>query len=386
MVLLGTESKPYHLDFGKGDRTKVLKENPLADKTLALFLEDVVMANDMEKACAGKDTYHGLKVYRHDSHKVTLSKLREAPKQSDIIKVINLVTGRTQKDQDLPRLDKSLKVTGAIPGAVSDLKDVVSATKADLSTRVQNNSSGSVVGAQNTHATQAFVDLDDSVATAHTVQSTDYSNTPGDLSTLKSVLAGQISTVEGASTVFSDISMEIPGSPAAAEKVGVDGTSASFSRPILLSREMTEKGGSSNPRPNGKLMKSSVESEEPYNSDADLRPALDADEIEVDVKTTHLKPSFGSGSSQKKKKGSRRKTVHKGKGGRKNAVVSSSNQGTQHSNHAVASLYQPSETSPKLNSEAQPGAHPNAVERKFTGNGKQVASEYLHSTLTLSRC
>jgi len=344
------------------------------------------MANEIEKACVAKENFHGLKVYRHDSYKETLSELRKAPEQSEIITVINLDTGVTHRFQDPARLSKALKAISAIPSAITELKAPMSETTADLFTEIQNNPSGSAAGAQNLHFAEALGDLDDWVTTVHTVRSTEVPNTPGDLSTLKSVSPGQILTVGEASTGFSDISTDIPESPATAEKGGVYEPSCSPRRTIFLNPKVPEKGGSPNPLPNVKSVESTVESRLINKADVALRPGPHTDKMDLaEVHTSNPTREVGSGSSKKKKKGSKRKTVHKGKCGTRKTAVSSSSQGNQDSNDSLTSLHQQSETPAKLNNGAQSGEKSNAVESQSMDNGKRVSSEQSNLTLTSSR-
>lgn len=380
-ALASTEPRPYDLIYNNGDRTKLLAENPLADKTLVLFLEDVVMANEMEKACVSKDAFHGLKVYRHDAYKDTISELRKAPLPSDILRVVDMTAGAAVHFQGPKRLPEALQALGLFLAAVSDVMGPVSDTKADLSGNVQSTSSSSAAAAQSTRSTEILGDLDDSEATLHTVQSTEVPNTPGGSSTLNSLSPGQASTVAGASTGFSDLSTDVPESIAKAEKsTSIDDSAASPTRHAILNPKVIENGDSSNSLPNGKSAKPSAGSKVSDKVEAVLRTGFNTNKIDVaGVETTNSTPAAESGSIKKKKKGSKRKTVHRGKGA-KNTAESSSGQGGQGSNNAIVASNPPAGTPEKLNNKALPEANSGAVE-SLTENGKQMPFAESYSVL-----
>ena len=89
-----------------GDRTKVLEEQPLADHSLAIFLEDVIMANGMEEARIQNATYqNGLKVYRHQSYTKVYSNLQNARKEQEKYTYHDLTKGfRSDTTPELRKL------------------------------------------------------------------------------------------------------------------------------------------------------------------------------------------------------------------------------------------------------------------------------------------
>lgn len=378
-----TEPRPYNLTYNNGDRTKLLAKNLLADKTLVLFLEDVVMANHMEKACVSKDTFHGLKVYRHDSYKDIISELRKAPLPSDILRAVDVTAGAAVHFQGPKRLPEALQALGLFPVTVSDVMRPVSDTKVDLSGNLQSTSSSSA--AQSTRSTEILGDLDDSEATLHTVQPTEVPNTPGGSSTLNTVSPEQSSNVAGASTGLSDLSTAVSKSIAKAEdSTSIDDSSASPTRHAILSPKVIENVDISNSLPNGKSAKLGAGCKVSDKVEAVLCTSFNTDKIDfAGVETTNSTPAAESGSIKKKKKGSKRKTVHRGKSA-KNTAESSSPQSGQGSNNATVTSNQPAGTSEELNNKALPEANSAAIEC-LTENGKQVPFAEFYPVLILSR-
>jgi hypothetical protein len=313
--------KPYVLTFKGGDRTKVLQENPLASKTAALFLEDLVMANEMEKACLTKETYQtGLKVYRHQSHIDTSTKLRNARKSQEKYTYYFLTTGATSSHLS-EGLKELIKTVADTSGPDSDF---------------------TVLG-------------DDGENTLHpeyTLEPVEAPNTPGNSSTLNSVSPGQPPTVEGASTAFSDISSASPGLDATAKKSSVHDSPARPSQLIASTPKVAAKNNNSNGPP--------TFSEVLDQSNGGLQTTPHADKANVtEVEGTISTPTVESGSSKKKFRGSKRKSRNKRKGIKK-IEEPLSGRDDQDQDLATVSLEQPSETPPSLDIKVEPEArtHP----------------------------
>jgi hypothetical protein len=361
----------------------VLRENLLADKALVLFLEDVAMANDMDKACVTKDNFHGLKVYRHDAYKDTLSELRKALSPSGITTVINVDTGETVHFQEPKGVSEALKALDTKSSAASAVTSVASDKNPCLSKKIKDMPSSSAAAAHNPDSTEVSGDVDDTKATVHTVQSAEVPNTPGDSSTFNSASPRQASTVGGASTSFIDLSMDISELPVDEEKSVMNNSFAQPNCRTVSNRKVIKNSSGSNNPPNSKSAKSSGGSNVSDKAEKVLQTGSSTDKIDATgAETTNSMLAVESGSVKKKKKGSKRTTVHKGKGA-KNTAESSSGEGNQASYNVIVSSNQGSEAAEKLDNRALPGAHGGAFDN-LAEIGQHVPSAEYCLMLTLS--
>jgi hypothetical protein len=312
--------KPYILAFKGGDRTKVLQENPLANKTVALFLEDLVMANEMEKACLTKETYqNGLKVYRHQSHIDTSTKLNNARKSQGDYTYYFMMMNPTPNP--LPEgLKEIIKKAADASGPESDFTVLGDAEENTLHPK-------------------------------YTLEPVEAPNTPGNSSTLNSASLGPPSTVEGASAAFSDISSASPG-PDATAKSSVHDSPARPSQLIASTPKLAAKDSNSNGSP------TSSKALDQFNGGLQTTPHADKANV-TEVEGTISTPTVEPGSSKKKFRGSKRNKRNKRKH-TKEIEEPSSSRDNQDQDHATASLEQPSETPPSLGIKVEPEArtHP----------------------------
>lgn len=304
-ALFSTEPKPYHLEFRKGDRTKVLQEDPLADKTLALFLEDLVMANEMEKAYTTKGTYqNGLKVYRHESHQEVFNNLQQASKVHKVHKLLNVTTGKEETLDQPMVFDDALEAAGLNHEKISLID-----RHEGLGIYIRKEPTESAPQPQVTTLTR----LDDFTITTVTVE--DVPGTTGGPPTLKSVSPGQASTVERVSIGFSDISTSIPESPTTAEISSLHEASASPSRlAVPIPKVATAISNSNSPR---KVSKAQGQAETSTQNNSQNNSNV------AELETTSFARKVES-PSRKKTKGKRSKTGRKGKDNKKNKLPSSS--------------------------------------------------------------
>ena len=330
-AIFSTEPKPYNLEFRKGDRTKVLQTDPLADKTLALFLEDLVMANEMEKAYTTKGNYqNGLKVYRHESHQEVFNKLQQASKVQKVRKLINITTGKEETLEQPMVFDNALEAAGLNHENFS----LIGASEG-LGIYIQNEPSDSAEQLQ----IPPLTSLDDFTITTVTVE--DVPGTTGGPPTLKSVSPRQASTVERASTGLSDISKIIPESPTTAEISSLHEVSVGPSRLAApIPRVATPI---SNPNSPQKVSKAQGEAETSSKDNSQNNSNV------TELETTSFALKVES-PSRKKTKGKRSKTGRKGKGNKKNKVPSSSLV-IQNLEDGTVSQEQPSESRSNLGTE-----------------------------------
>lgn len=339
-ALFSTEPKPYHLEFRKGDRTKVLQEDPLADKTLALFLEDLVMANEMEKAYTTKGTYqNGLKVYRHESRQEVFNKLQQASKVQKVHKLINVTTGKEET------LDQPIVFDDALEAAGLNRENFSLIDKHEgLGIYIRKKPTESAPQPQ----VNPLTSLDDLTITTVTVE--DVPSTTGGPPTLKSVSPGQASTVERVSIGFSDISTSIPESPTTAEISSLHEASASPSRlAVPIPKVATAISNSNGPR---KVSKAQGQAEtSPQNNSQNNNNV-------AELETTSFALKVES-PSRKKTKGKSRKTGRKGKGNKNNKLPSSS-QANQDLEEGNVSQEHASESCPNLGTEVRTEAQANS--------------------------
>lgn len=354
-ALFSTEPKPYHLEFRRGDRTKVLQSDPLADKTLALFLEDLVMANEMEKAYTTKGTYqNGLKVYRHESHPEVLNKLQQASKVQKVQKLINITTGKEETLDQPIFFDDALEAAG-----LNHKKFSMIDTHEGLGIYIQKEPIESAPQPQVTPLTS----LHDFTSTTLTVE--DVFGTTGRPPTLKYVSPGQASTAERVSIGFSDISTSIPESPTTADISSLHEASASPSRlAVPIPRVATAISYSNSPR---KVSKAHGQAETSAQSNSQNNNNV------AESETTNFAPKVES-PSRKKTKGKRSKTGRKGKGNKKNKIPSSS-QVDQDLADGNVSQEQTSESRPNLGTEVHTEAQ--------TDSDDNISMEYFHGQYAL---
>ena len=337
--------KPYQLEFRKGDRTKVLQEDPLADKTLALFLEDLVMANEMEKVYTTKGTYqNGLKVYRHESHKEVFNKLQQASKVQKFHKLINITTGKEETLDQPMVFDDALEAAGLSHENFSLID-----TCEGLGIYIQNKPTESAPQPQENPLTAIPKHLDDFMITAVIVE--DILGTSRDPPILKSVSPGQALPVERASAGFSDIGTNIPRSPSTAEMSSLHEASASPSRLLVPNPKVTTAISKSNsPR---KVIKA----QDPAESSTQNNSQNNNNNVaELETASCALKVES---PSRKKTKGKRSKTGRKGKSNKKTEVLSSS-QVNQDPKNATVVQEQPSESRLNLSTEVYPERQTNS--------------------------
>jgi hypothetical protein len=296
------------------------------------------MANEMEQAYLAKGTYqNGLRVYRHESHKETFTALQQAPKYQSIQKIFNMTTGKEGTLEKAMGINEALKVVGLSGGKVTliDFRD-------GLGLFTPTNSNDSAAEPRNTSLTGISTSSDDSTITVVTVEEVEAPNTPGDISTSKSVSPGQTSIVEGGSTDLSEISTNIPGSPAPAGILSVHAASAN--RFVAPNPKVSETGSNSN--------SPSKISKVPDRAGADSQKASHNDKgnvaaVETANSTSKAESTSGKKKKKKKKNGSKRKAGKKGKGDKKIEELSSSPV-NQDSDGATVPQKQPSETRPTV--------------------------------------
>lgn len=311
-----TTPKPYHLTFREGDRTKVLEEYPLASQTLALFLEDLVMANEMEKARVTNGTYqNSLKVCRHQSHGDTFTKLQGARESQENYTWHDLNKGESTS------FTRNSDLNEALVAFVKNMPD------------------------EGTDKSFSVLEMTKDDSKAKLYKSVEALDVPGHNSTLNYVSPEQSSTTEGASTTLGDISTVSPGPIVNKQLSSIYDSSTSPSRIVAPTVEVATQGNNSNGL--------SGFSKGQGQADACLQAVPKTDkgnvaEVEITNSTTYVESS----SSKKKKRGSKRQPGNKGNGA-KNAPATASSQDNQDSDHATVSSQQLSKTSPGLGIEAE---------------------------------
>jgi hypothetical protein len=279
------------------------------------------MANEMEKACLTKETYlTGLKVYRHQSHIDTSTKLNNARKSQEKYTYYYLMTEATPNP--LPEgLKELIKTVADTSGPESDFTVLGD-------------------GGENT------------LHPNYTFEPVEAPNTPGNSSALNSVSLGPPSTVEGTSAAFSDISSASPGLDATAKKSSVHDSPVRPSQLIASTPKVAAKDSNSNGPPTfSKAL-------DQFNGGLQTTPHADQPNI-TEVEDTISTPTVESSGSKKKFRGSKRNKRNKRQDTKKTEEPSSSRD-NQDQDHATVSLEQPSETPPSLGIKVEPEArtHP----------------------------
>jgi hypothetical protein len=268
------------------------------------------MANEMEQAYLTKGTYqNGLRVYRHDTHKENFAALQQAPKYQSIQKLFNMTTGKEEILEKTMGINEALEAIGLSGGKVTliDFHD-------GLGLYTPTNSNDSAAGPQNMSSTGISTSLDDSTVTVVKIEEVEAPYTPGDISTLKSVSPGQTSIVEGGSTDLSDISTNIPESPAPS---GMPGTHEASANRLVANPKVYEKGSNFSSPSKISQVPDRVEPgsrKGSHNAKSNLTAA----------ETANSTPMVESSSGKKKTKRTKRKTGKKGKGDNKIEEPSSS--------------------------------------------------------------
>lgn len=328
-MLCSTEPLPYTLSFGKSDRAMILQEDPLANNKLALFLLDLIMVNDLEKACVTKERYlNGLKVYRQSWYHDTVIQLQKAPKRQDICNIFHLTKDDEDTAEERVTLDEALQAL-CDNGNLADGKfHVLDLRSGRVSQRYLKPSS-------NSNGIQDASETGDQSQVAHTVaailatMSANVRNTAGDA--LQSVSPGQLSSAEGAANIFSDVGGNVSESPVTDDITSIREHSASPVRSVASTPEAAEEFEST---PKAGKIQGQV--------DAYLNTTSHARKDEAVTPEAPISAPAVSSGSTKKKKVAKRKAKKKGQAANKieGPVSSQSIKDVAHASNQVTSSTQ----------------------------------------------
>ena len=260
--------KPYNLSFKEGDRTKVLEEQPLANNSVAIFLEDVLMANQIEQARVQNGTYqNGLRVYRHQSYMEVYNNLKNARKEQEKYTYYDLTKGVNS-------------------GMTHELRKLIMEASSDFP--------------------EQDIGILEVVDGGRRASISGYKSAATEVSsTVQSFSQEQETTVAGASTVIRSTGTSSPTPLASKKMLNVRKTSAG---PSLLAPFTTKE-----------LTNSSTFNSSPTSNKVQLHVgasqtvAHNDEAMAVCGKDTKSGPEAESSSTKKSKKGSKRKRSKKGK-------------------------------------------------------------------------
>jgi hypothetical protein len=323
--------KSYNLSFKKGDRTKVLEEQPLANSSVAIFLEDVIMANEMEEARIKNGTYqNGMRVYRHQSHMEVYIKLQNARREQE--KYIY---------HDLTK--------GINPEMTPEFKKIV----VDASTDLPDQET-------------AVLEFDGAHASISEYRRPQIIYTSEVGATVNNISPEHISTADGTSTVIDTTSTSSPIALAPTKISNEPNTTTRPSRLHLFTTEASADGSASSIIPTSSEAQSYI---------GTLQAASQDDKAMLSgVKSTKSIPEIEPSSIKKSKKGARRKRSKKSKSVEMTKELSCA-QVSRDMDGGDVELEQPPETCPGLSIQVEPEA------RTRFQHGKNITTNTA-STLT----